>query len=77
VSFRAYLENIEAKTGRNPAQFRQWGADRGFSTGMGLAAGVKAGTIVAALKDEFGLGHGHAIAIVALLKGAKHEGAGH
>ena len=35
--------------------------------------GVKVGTIVAALKSEFGLGHGHAMAIVALLKGKKEE----
>jgi len=71
VSFQAYLDNIEAKTGKNPDQFRQWGADKGFSTATGLASGIKAGVIVAAVKDEFGLGHGHAMAIVALLKGAK------
>ncbi|WP_036263262.1 DUF4287 domain-containing protein [Methylocapsa aurea] len=69
MSFQAYLDNIEAKTGKTPDQFRQWGVDRGFSTGQGLAEGMKAGAIVAALKDEFGLGHGHAMAIVALLKG--------
>ena len=74
VSFQAYLDNIEAKTGKNPDEFRQWGKDKGFSTGTGLAPRVKAGAIVAALKEEFGLGHGHAMAIVALLKGAKKEG---
>jgi hypothetical protein len=73
VSFQAYLDNIEAKTGKSPDQFRRWGKDKGFSTGSGLAAGVKAGAIVAALKEEFGLGHGHAMAIVALLKSAKQE----
>ncbi len=71
MSFQAYLDNIEAKTGRNPDQFREWGTDKGFSTEKGLAVGVTAGVIVAALKDEFDLGHGHAMAIVALLKGAK------
>ena len=38
-----------------------------------LAAGVKAGAIVKWLKEDFGLGHGHAMAIVALLKGMKCE----
>jgi len=68
VSFQAYLDNIEAKTGRSPEQFYAWGTEKGFADGTGLAPGVKAGAIVAALKDEFGLGHGHAMAIVALLK---------
>jgi hypothetical protein len=69
VSFQAYLDNIQARTGKTPAQFRQWGIARGFAASQGLAEGVKAGAVVAALKDEFSLGHGHAMAIVALLKG--------
>jgi hypothetical protein len=73
MSFQAYLDNIEAKTGKNADQFRLWGKDKGFSTAAGLTPEVKAGTIVAALKKEFGLGHGHAMAIVALLKGARKE----
>ena len=73
MSFQAYLDNIEAKTGKNPEQFRKWGKEKGFSSGTGLVAGVKAGAIVAALKEEFGLGHGHAMAIVALLKGKKQD----
>ena len=71
MSFQAYLDNIESRTGRTPEQFRQWGADKGFATEAGLTAGIKVGAIVAALKDEFGLGHGHAMAIVALLKGKR------
>jgi hypothetical protein len=34
-----------------------------------LKPGVKAGAVVAWLKADFGLGHGHAMAIMALLKG--------
>jgi PhnB protein len=30
MSFQAYLDNIEAKTGRNPDQFRQWGEGQGL-----------------------------------------------
>jgi hypothetical protein len=34
---------------------------------------VKAAAIVKWLKDDFQLGHGHAMAIYALLKGVKQE----
>ena len=71
MSFAAYLRNIEAKTGKSPADFRRLAAAQGFTRGAGLAEGVKVMTVVAWLKDEFGLGHGHAMAIVALLKGMK------
>ena len=39
-----------------------------------LRAYVKAGHVTAWLKEEYELGHGHAMAVVALLKGTKKEG---
>ncbi len=39
-----------------------------------LRKGVKAGEVLAWLAQDFGLGRGHGMAIVALLKGAKTEG---
>ena len=71
MSFQAYLDNIQAKTGKTPADFRAMAAAKGFADADGLAAGVKATQITDWLKAEFGLGHGHAMAIVALLKGKK------
>lgn len=73
MSFQAYLENIKAKTGKGPEDFRQLAAEKGFTEGNTIKDGVKAGTIVQWLKDDFGLGHGHAMAIYALLKGSKSE----
>jgi hypothetical protein len=73
VSFAAYLRNIEAKTGKSPADFRRLAAAKGFTRGARLAEGIKVMTVVAWLKEEFGLGHGHAMAIVALLKGTEPE----
>lgn len=74
MSFQAYLDNIEAKTGKAPADFRRLAAGKGYTADGKLNAGVKAGTIVEWLKSDFGLGHGHAMAIVALLQGKKQEG---
>jgi hypothetical protein len=74
MSFQAYLTNIEAKTGKSPADFRAYAASKDWLAGGVLRPDVKAGTIVADLKQQFALGHGHAMAIVALLKGMKKEG---
>lgn len=74
MSFQAYLDTIEAKTGKSAADLRAMGAARGWTGTDGLAPGVKPMAIVDALKSELGLGHGHAMAVVALLKGAKQEG---
>jgi hypothetical protein len=69
MSFQAYIDNIQTKTGKTADDFRAMAAAKGFADSGGLK--VKAGEIVAWLKQEFGLGHGHAMAIVALLKGKK------
>jgi hypothetical protein len=72
MSFQAYLDNIQAKTGKSAADFKKIAEQKGFTKKGELQ--VKAGEIVSWLKEEFELGHGHAMAIVALLKGAKKEG---
>ncbi len=71
MSFQAYLDNIQEKTGKSPDDFRALAEKKGFTRGGALAPGVKAGAIVAWLKEDFKLGHGHAMAIVALLKGKR------
>jgi hypothetical protein len=71
MSFQAYLDNIQAKTGKTPDEFKAMAAEKGFAGPEGIAEGVKATQISDWLKADFGLGHGHAMAIVALLKGKK------
>ncbi len=68
MSFKAYLDNIEAKTGKSPADFRKLAEQKGFTVRGTIAKDVKAGQIVEWLKQDFDLGRGHAMAIVALLK---------
>lgn len=74
MSFQAYLDNIESKTGKGPEDFRALAAEKGFSENGRLKPGVKAGQIVEWLKADFALGHGHAMAIYALLSGKKKPG---
>lgn len=73
MSYQGYLTNIQAKTGKSAADFRAMAEAKGFTRNGKLAAGVKAGAIVKWLKGDFELGHGHAMAIYALLKGTKSE----
>lgn len=74
MSFQAYMDNILAKTGRSPADFKKLAENKGFLKNGKLVPGVKAGDVVKWLKEEYGLGHGHAMALFALFKGAKKEG---
>jgi len=73
MSFQGYLKTIREKTGKGPADFRQLAEEKGFTTNGALNPAVKAGAIVDWLKADFALGHGHAMAIYALLKGIKDE----
>src|SRR5450830_1625946 len=62
MSFQAYLDNIKAKTGLAPDDFKALALSKGL-----LDPGMKTGQIVAWLKEDFGLGQGHAMAIVSTL----------
>lgn len=74
MSFQAYLDNIQAKTGKSPADFKKLAEKKGFLVKGNLAPGVKAGEIVKWLKEDFELGHGHSMAIFALFKGTRKPG---
>ncbi len=66
MSFQAYLDNIETKTGKTPSEFIALARQKGFG------ADTKAGEIVSWPKEDFDLGHGHAMALVHVMKnGAK------
>ena len=71
MSFKAYIDNIETKTGKTPADFRALAETKGFLNGGKIAPGIKASQITDWLKADFELGHGHAMAMYALLAGKK------
>jgi hypothetical protein len=73
MSFQAYLDAIEDKTGRTPRALVDEAAARGFGPG------TKATPIVAWLHADYGLGRGHAMALVHVITrgpriGDKHVG---
>ena len=74
MSFQAYLDNIEEKTGLTPRQFIEIAKEKGYDD-----ASVKAGVIVDWLKADYDLGRGHAMALVYVIKNgpeidSKHVG---
>ena len=71
MSFQAYLDNIQSKTGKTPDDFRRLAEVRGLAASGALLPGVKATQVTDWLKADFGLGHGHAMAVYALLTGKK------
>lgn len=74
MSFQAYLDTIEKKTGKTPADLRKLAEEKGFTSNGVVGPSVKATAVTDWVKAELGLGHGHAMAVWALLKGLKKEG---
>jgi hypothetical protein len=66
MSFQAYLDNVEAKTGKSAEDFRALAEAKGWLDPL-----ARAGTITDWLKSDHDLGHGHAMAIYAYLKGKR------
>lgn len=63
MSFQAYIDNIYAKTGQTPDDFQAAAQAKGL-----IGPDVKVMQIVDWLKADYGLGHGHAMAIVQTFK---------
>lgn len=62
MSFQAYLDAAEEETGRTPQEI----VDLAHAEGFGAAD--KSGVILAWLKSEFDLRHGHGMALVHVIK---------
>jgi hypothetical protein len=63
MSFQAYLDAIEDKTGLTPRQLVDLAKERGFDQ-----PDVKAGVILEWLKTDYGLGRGHGMALVHVIQ---------
>lgn len=69
MSFQAYINNIKAKTGKTPEDFKKLAEAKGFIESGQIKPEIKATQITNWLKEDFDLGHGHAMAIYASFKG--------
>ena len=62
MSYQAYLDAIEKKTGKTPEELLREAAARGFTPQS------KAGDFATWLKDDYDVGRGHAMALFGVLK---------
>ena len=65
MSFQAYLDNIHAQTGLWPDDFLAAAREKGL-----LSPDVKVMALVSWLGTDYGLGRGHAMAIVQAFRNA-------
>jgi hypothetical protein len=64
--FKAYMENIQAETGKKPEDFWNLANEKGFAKEGKIA--VKRGEILSWLKTDLGLGHVRANFIILYLR---------
>jgi hypothetical protein len=60
---QAYVDNVETSTGLTPRRFIELADERGLGS-----TDTKTGEIIAWLKADYELGHGHAMAIAQVIK---------
>jgi CheY-like chemotaxis protein len=63
MTMQAYLDTITTNTGKTPEEITDLARAEGL-----LEPGVRPQAIISWLKDEFGLGRGHAMAIVSVIR---------
>jgi len=59
MTYKAYIDNIKAKTGKDPEYFQKLAKEKGL---------VKHAELLSWLKSDCGLGHGHANAMILYIK---------
>jgi len=64
--FKSYMENIQTKTGKTPADFRSLANEKGFIKERKIV--VKHGEMLKWLKTEIGLGHVRANFLILYLR---------
>jgi hypothetical protein len=62
MSFQAYLDALETKTGKTPVELLAEARD------SGITLDTKAAAVSDWLRDDYGVGRGHAMAFVHVLK---------
>ena len=62
MSFQAYLDNVEIKTGITPNKFIELAKTKGFTKD------TKSGEILTWLKNDYDRGRGHGMALVSIIK---------
>lgn len=63
MTFQAYLDAVEEKTGLTPRQLIAVAHEKGLD-----ASGVKAGAILDWLKADYDLGRGHGMSVVHIIQ---------
>lgn len=66
MTFKAYLDNIQAKTGMSPDDFLALAKKKGLIEHGKIV--VKHSDLLSWLKSDIGLGHGHANAMILYLR---------
>jgi len=59
MTYKAYIDNIKAKTRKGPAQYLAMAREKGLT---------KHSELLSWLKSDMGLGHGHANALILYIK---------
>lgn len=62
MTYKAYIDNIQAKTGKTPEDYLAMAREKGL---------VRYGELLKWLKTDCGLGHGHANAIILYVQDPK------
>jgi hypothetical protein len=66
LSFKAYMQNVQAKSGKPPEDFYRITTEKGFIVDGKIVASHK--QLLEWLKSDIGLGHVHANFIIAYLR---------